>query len=188
MEIINLLFSIICAVGSIVGIYYILKFLIGYFIEIVYEKTEGVVDKINRKINQETLIDKIFELTDKHGGLWRVDFIGYDITEFTIWSKKGTSYTYSFNELGYSNIKTSNYEFLTKLKKSVMSRGGLYHSVTKTRGGYLGSFSTTNDGQSYSADYDIATYIVEIHLYSQEYYNLYRPYESSIPKKKYKNI
>lgn len=149
-----------------------------------------VASKAKTAKNRNDLVKEIFELSQKQGGFWKIDFTdGPDFKGFTIFSKNNTQRYYSFNDLGYSDINSfSNYEFLKRLKDETEKRNGYYHPIEKITGGWSGGFSSVDSGNSYQADYDSVSYVKEIHLYSCEYYQKYRPYETSGQLNKYKKV
>lgn len=149
----------------------------------------GLIESVQTHKNGKDLIKKIFELAEKQGGFWRIDFnknSGRTFSGFTIYSQNGTHKCYTFNELGYSDINSfTNYEFLKLLKKETERRKGYYHPVVRTSGGATGSYVTVDGGCSYHMEYDTVDSIDEIYLYSYEYYQKYKPYNSS--KKSHSN-
>lgn len=152
----------------------------------------SVAEGAKTQKNRNDLVKEIFELARKQGGFWRIDFTvtgGVDFKGFTVFSQNNTQKYYSFNELGYQNINSfSNFEFLKRLKYETEKRKGYYYPIKETDGGWTGGFSSVDGGNSYQMDYDTVTSIKEIHLYSYEYYQKYRPYETSKKSPKYKNV
>lgn len=152
---------------------------------------DGVKKAVATK-NRSSLTNTIFAIAQQQGDFWRIDFIGGpNFTGFTVVSRNNSSRYYSFNELGYSDINSfKNYEFLKKLKKETERRKGYYYPVKRTSAGWTGGFSSYDGGNSYQANYDSVSCVVEIHLYSREYYQMYRPYVTNNQKQsnRYKNV
>lgn len=141
--------------------------------------------------NAKELIDKIFEIVNRHGGLWRVEFIGSDFKGFKVYSKNNTSATYWFKDLGYEDISGLNISFFTILRKETENRGGLYYPCTRRLGGGpTGGFISYDGGKSYSPEYAECNSVVitEVNLYSREYYRIYEPYTTESKPQNLKEV
>lgn len=132
--------------------------------------------------NQEELIQKVFSLAEKDGGLWRVSFTSTDVT---IYEKNGTQKYLSLSELGYGELSLHKYitfqnrtyqEFPYRLKRAAESRGYLYWTEKGQGFTQSDSYTSYDDGHSYSRDGSVGTFNKSVNVCSNEYYKIYKPY------------
>ena len=158
-------------------------------IDIVAE--EALNKKTNK--NQDDLINIVFSIAEKHGGLWMVSF---ESKYVTIYRKDGLRRSFNYSELGYSSLKLYNTityrsrifeEFPLRLKIAARKRGYLFWTTQELGFVESNTYTSYDGGNSYSKDRGSSgTYTKSANVCSNEYYQKYKPYnyEGDKPLKK----
>ncbi len=126
--------------------------------------------------NQDDLIKRVFDYAEANGG---VHYINFSEGTVNILSKDGTRKLIAYSDFGYSKVnlnktilsgKVLTYEFPMRIKMEAMRRGYVYMPHMRAAVAYSGTYTTNDDGLSYSSDSSTGNYFVGVEVCSQEYY------------------
>lgn len=143
--------------------------------------------------NQDDLINTVFSIAEKHGGLWMVSFKSDYVT---IYRKDGLSRSFNYSEFGYSSLQLYNTitckgrifeEFPLRLKNAAEKRGYLFWTTKELGFVESNTYTSYDGGNSYSRDKGSGgTFTTAANVCSNEYYQKYKPYnyEGDKPLKK----
>ena len=146
----------------------------------------------NPNPNQEDLIQTIFSMAEKDGGLWWVSF---EENHAYIHTKAGAHRFIAYSQLGYGKLdfykvitfENHRYnEFPYRLKRAAESRSYRYWTTRKSVFVRGSTYSTYDEGNSYSRNDTAGEIISSVNVCSQEYYRINKPYPdpNSPPLKK----
>ncbi len=133
---------------------------------------------------QENLIQKIFSLALQNDGLWRVDISQLIVK---IYKKDGSYKLIPLSELGYDNLNLSATvwdknkgmvinEFSYRVKRAAESRGYLVWTTKRDVAVKGNTYTTYDEGMSYTRNDSEGTVITGVNICSQEYYRIYKPF------------